>query len=105
MGRSVRELVLVAVIFVSACGSNTGGPTPPPAPQLTCPAGISVSGVLGGSQSVTYTPPSATGGAAPVNISCAPPSGSSFPVGTNNVTCTAFDAQNRQAACSFTVTL
>jgi lysophospholipase L1-like esterase len=61
--------------------------------------------VLGGSQTITYSPPSAIGGAPPVNTTCAPPSGSSFPVGSSNVNCVATDAQNRQATCSFTVTL
>jgi lysophospholipase L1-like esterase len=105
MARTLRGLVLISVLAISSCGDDSIGPTPAGPPQLTCPAGITVSGVIGGAQAVTYTAPVATGGTVPVSTVCTPPSGSAFPVGASNVTCTAFDAQNRQASCSFTVTL
>jgi lysophospholipase L1-like esterase len=106
MGRTLaRALSLLAAITISGCGDGPNGPSPLPPPQLTCPAGISQSGVLGGGQPVTYVAPSPVGGKAPVNTICAPPSGSQFSVGTSNVTCTATDADNQQASCSFTVTL
>jgi lysophospholipase L1-like esterase len=54
---------------------------------------------------VNYPAPAITGGAAPVNVSCAPASGSAFPLGATNVNCTATDAQSRTASCAFTVTL
>jgi lysophospholipase L1-like esterase len=62
-------------------------------------------GVPGGGQSVTYPPPTVSGGASPVNNTCTPASGSTFNVGTTTVSCTAIDAASRQAQCSFTVTL
>jgi lysophospholipase L1-like esterase len=95
---------LVLMVFLAGCGKNPVTPTPD-APQLTCPSPITVSGVLGGVQAVTYTVPSATGGSTPVNTTCAPPSGSGFPIGTSAVTCTAVDSINRQATCTFSVTL
>ena len=52
---------------------------------------------------VTYTAPTAAGGAAPVNVACAPPSGSSFKPGTSAVTCTATDSLARTATCGFAV--
>jgi len=36
-------------------------------------------------------------------ITCLPPSGSAFPIGTNNVVCTATDAAGNDAECSFRV--
>ena len=88
-----------------ACGKGPVDPTPTGPPSLTCPADISISAVVGGMQSVTYTTPVATGGAAPVTTTCAPSSGTPFQTGATTVNCTATDAQNRQATCSFSVTL
>ena len=48
---------------------------------------------------------SATGGCAPVNVSCNPPSGSTFPIGTTTVTCTASDSCGNSTNCSFTITV
>jgi lysophospholipase L1-like esterase len=54
---------------------------------------------------VNYGAPTITGGKAPVTVSCTPVSGSSFPVGTTQVTCTATDAQQRTASCLLPVTI
>jgi lysophospholipase L1-like esterase len=54
---------------------------------------------------VTYATPTVSGGKAPVTVSCTPASGSSFPIGTTPVTCTATDAQQRTASCSISVTV
>ncbi len=45
------------------------------------------------------------GGVAPVTTSCIPEPGFAFGLGTSTVTCTATDAQNRQATCAFSITL
>ncbi len=39
------------------------------------------------------------------NLACVPPSGSAFPVGTNPVTCTAWDGSGNTSHCNFTVTV
>jgi hypothetical protein len=56
---------------------------------------------------VSYTPPTASYGGASVPVSCSPPSGATFPIGTTTVTCTATDiaAPNSPASVSFTVTV
>jgi lysophospholipase L1-like esterase len=54
---------------------------------------------------VTYPTSTVAGGKAPVSISCSPSSGSSFPAGSTEVRCVAFDAQVRTASCSFIVTV
>jgi len=77
----------------------------PGAPTIACPANVTVRGVPGGTQAVTYPAPVVTGGAAPVNVTCAPGSGAPFSMGTTGVACTAVDAKSRQAQCSFSVTL
>src|SRR5262245_56861734 len=100
-----RAAAVAALLIVSACGEGPIQPTPSAPPSVTCPANLAVTGVVGGMQSVTYPAPVATGGAAPLTTTCAPTSGSSFPTGATTVSCTTNDTQNRQASCSFSVTL
>jgi lysophospholipase L1-like esterase len=59
------------------------------------------------SPSVTsaYSTPMASGGDPPVAVTCAPASGSTFPAGPTTVTCTATDAANQTARCTFVVTV
>jgi len=54
---------------------------------------------------VTYPAPTVSGGLAPVTITCTPPSGSAFSVGSSQTTCVATDAQQRFDRCTFTVTV
>src|SRR5258708_5689112 len=101
-----RSWIAAAFLSAAACGGSPAKPTPPPAaPQVACPPDVSVRGVAGNSQAVTFSAPTVTGGAAPVNVSCSQTSGGTFPLGTTTVNCTASDAQSRQAACAFSVTL
>jgi lysophospholipase L1-like esterase len=94
-----------ATLLLAACGSK--GPMGPTttAPQIACPADITVPGITGSEQPVTFPAPTVTGGTAPVNVTCTQSSGSSFPLGTTSVSCTASDATARQAACAFKITL
>lgn len=66
---------------------------------------MTVSSVPTPAQPVTYDAPKVTDGAAPVTVTCSPESGSTFPLGSTSVSCTAKDAMSRQATCSFGVTL
>ena len=93
--------------LAAACGSTPDPPTGPTttAPQIVCPADVTVRGITGSSQATTYPAATVSGGAAPVSVTCNPASGSSFPLGATSVSCTATDAQARQAACAFNVTL
>jgi lysophospholipase L1-like esterase len=100
-------LAVTCVLLAGACASST---TPTPVatedpPQITCPTVQPIQLTSGTSSGpVTYAA-TAIKGMAPVTIVCVPPSGSSFTVGTNTVTCTATDALQRPAACSFSVTV
>lgn len=66
--------------------------------SLTCPANITVK-TFGSSAVVTYPAPTTTGTCG--TVTCSPPSGGSFPVGTTTVTCTAAGAA--PVSCPFTV--
>jgi hypothetical protein len=54
-----------------------------------------------GTTAVAYYHPSASGNVGP--IVCTPPSGATFPVGTNFVTCTVTNACGNVASCSFRI--
>ena len=95
---------LVVAVAALGCGKPPVTPTPNP-PTLTCPANITMPGVTGAAKNVTYAAPAAAGGAPPVTTTCTPVSDSAFPLGATTVNCTAIDSLQRQAACSFVVTL
>ncbi len=52
---------------------------------------------------LAFTPPQASGGAAPVSVACTPAPGFAAPLGDTRVTCTATDARQATASCDFTV--
>jgi len=52
---------------------------------------------------IDYGTPTSTGGAPPVTIACAPPSGSSFDIGSTAIVCTATDTRGRTSSCSFNI--
>jgi hypothetical protein len=71
-----------------------------PACTLTCPASVSVNNDPGQcGAAVTFSDPATTGNCGA--ITCSPPSGSFFPIGTTTVTCTAASGPG----CTFTVTV
>jgi lysophospholipase L1-like esterase len=102
-----RAVLAAFCLAIGACGDN-GGPGPSPGvdpPQISCPADITVREVGGLSQDVTYPAPTTTGGTAPVTVTCAPGSGTSFALGVTTVNCAARDARSREATCSFRVSV
>jgi len=101
-----HRYIAAVALLAAACGGGGSGPTPVVnPPQIACPADLTVKGVTGAAQDVSFDNPTTTGGSAPVNVTCARASGSSFPLGTTSVSCTANDAAGRQASCSFNVVL
>jgi lysophospholipase L1-like esterase len=100
--------VSLALAWAGACGGSPTQPTPPtPTPDLTltCPATITADSTNGQAVAVTYTTPTAQGGAPPAPVSCSPGSGGLFPVGNTAVSCTASDRVGQTAGCNFTVTV
>jgi PKD repeat protein len=73
-------------------------------PSITCPSNIVANAAVGAaSVAVNYPAPIASDNCPGVNASCAPPSGSLFPVGVTMVTCIATDAAGNSNSCVFTV--
>lgn len=104
----IRPVWGLALLFLGCGGHGGGGSTPTPAtppPQISCPSDISVGSVSTATTTVAYDAPTVSGGTAPVQASCNPTSGSSFPLGATMVNCSASDAASRTAACSFRVNL
>jgi lysophospholipase L1-like esterase len=105
-----RFAVLLAGMVLSGCGGDSSPTSPsrpetvPSAPTITCPASVAAS-TTGTTAQVAYQAPTVSGGQAPVTVTCTPASGSSFPLGSTNVSCTASDSLNRQATCGFTVSV
>jgi hypothetical protein len=74
----------------------TSGTTSTPL-NISCPTPSGTS--FNGSPLTLNFSPTVSGGAAPVTSSCAPSSGSLFPIGATALTCTATDANARTASC------
>jgi hypothetical protein len=75
-------------------------------PTISCPADLMVGTDEGEcSAVVNYDPPVFDDNCPDVTVACDPPAGSTFPVGTTTVTCTATDAADNTADCTFDVTV
>jgi hypothetical protein len=74
-------------------------------PVVTVPAGMVVeaSGPLGAAVSFAVSATDNIDGA--IAVTCSPASGSTFPLGTTDVTCTATDAHNNSGTATFPVTV
>ncbi len=70
--------------------------------MLTCPANITVSNTANQCGAVVNYPAPTTSGVC-LTVTCAPASGSFFPVGTTTVTCTGTSPGNPNSSCTFTV--
>jgi lysophospholipase L1-like esterase len=113
------SLLAVALVagLTGGCSSTPTTPTPPPTtpppppppdpdpPSLTCPATVTASTTATTGTAVSFETPAVTAGKEPVTVACTPASGSTFPLGTTAVTCTATDSLNRTGSCSFNVTV
>ncbi|MFN0111434.1 MAG: choice-of-anchor Q domain-containing protein [Blastocatellia bacterium] len=72
-------------------------------PTITCAANQSVISTV--PVAVNYPAPTASDNCAGVTTACVPPAGSVFQLGVTTVNCTATDAVNLTATCSFTVSI
>jgi lysophospholipase L1-like esterase len=92
---------LIALV-ATACGDSPTGPTPG-ALTIACPAPQTLQSPDGSSVAVAFAAPVATGGTPPVTTTCTRQSGSPFDVGSTDVACTARDAAQHVASCSFRI--
>jgi len=75
-------------------------------PFITCPANVVVTASAGHQSAVVnYPAPTATDNCAVLSVSCNPPSGSSFPIGSTTVNCQATDESSNGSLCFFVVTV
>jgi hypothetical protein len=74
-------------------------------PTISClsPITVDMTSVVG--TVVTYPKPASSDTVSAVTVTCTPASGSTFPIGTTRVQCTAKDASQNSASCTFTVTV
>jgi hypothetical protein len=74
-------------------------------PTITVPADITVEATGPTGAVVTYSATASDDIDGTLTPTCTPPSGSTFPLGTTTVTCTATDAAGNEGTASFTVTV
>jgi uncharacterized repeat protein (TIGR03803 family) len=74
------------------------------APTIACPANITLGCSVNPLVAATYSATASDDSDPTPAVTCSPPSGSGFAIGTTTVTCTARDASGNQSSCSFTVT-
>jgi HYR domain len=74
-------------------------------PVVSVPADFSVETESPGGRTVTFSASATDNADGPLTPSCSPSSGSNFPLGTTNVTCTATDSHNNTGSASFNVTV
>jgi hypothetical protein len=74
-------------------------------PAITVPADISEAATSAAGRAVTFNVSANDTVGGPVGVSCVPASGSTFPIGTTVVACSAADAAGNQSHASFNVTI
>jgi len=109
LGLGTHSITLMVTDSAGASASSTAqsvvvrDTTPP---TITGTSNITVQTASASGATVTYPTPTATDlVSGSVQVTCTPPSGSVFPVGTTTVNCTAKDGSNNTATASFTVTV
>jgi len=75
------------------------------APALALPANITADATSPAGAIVSYAATATDGSGVSPTLTCAPASGSTFPIGTTTVNCTASDAAGNSSSGSFTVTV
>lgn len=72
---------------------------------ISCPADVIVESHSPQGTAVNFAARASSSCGLSVSVTCTPPSGSLFPLGTTVVTCKATDKEAHEAVCSFTVTV
>jgi uncharacterized repeat protein (TIGR01451 family) len=110
------SIVEPGTVTVTITAENSAGETTctatvlvrtPVAPTITpCPADFLKSNDADQCGAVVnYAVPTGSSNCSSVTVSCLPPSGSFFPIGETNVTCTATDVSGNSTTCTFKVTV
>jgi lysophospholipase L1-like esterase len=96
----LKRIVALLALISAGCGDSPA-PAPTPLLSMVCPAQIDANSTTGGPVPVQVPMPTTAGGSAPVSVTCNTPT--QFPVGSTTVGCTATDAKQKTASCSFIV--
>ncbi|HYC61436.1 MAG TPA: HYR domain-containing protein [Thermoanaerobaculia bacterium] len=80
-------------------------PPPPPPPVLTLPDDIVVTATSDDGAVVTFEATAKDGEGMSIAVTCEPPSGSQFPIGSTTVRCSATDRYNQTTSDTFTITV
>lgn len=99
--RRLTQMLLLIVGFVLAALSVRAQTLPL---SIHCPSNITL-WTCGTTAFYQFPPPTVTGGCAPYNITCQPPSGSAFPIGDTKVDCRVIDGCDKVDTCSFIITV
>jgi CSLREA domain-containing protein len=113
-GTTFQKGVTTVTCSVTDASNNTGTGTftvtvnDNQPPSITCLANITIVAApacpaITGKVATFATPTASDNCSGVPTVVCNPPSGSTFPLGVTTVTCTAKDAANNSATCSFTV--
>ena len=102
-----RVCVVAVAMLATGCSrassDDSDSLTGPTHSDVSCPAPVVTQSSTGQSVPVTFADPRAVSGVPPFTVSCAPASGTAFPVGTSTVACTVTDSRQQTFSCSFTV--
>jgi lysophospholipase L1-like esterase len=94
------------LFLLTGCSDSPSRPTQVfESPQAICPAPVVQKSPNGMAMPASYGAATTTGGTPPTTVLCSPASGSTFPIGTTTVACTATDSVGRAGSCTFGVTL
>ena len=99
------SLVFLVALASGGCGKNPVTPTPVNVLSISCPVAQNAQSLDAAPVIVTYPGPTVSGGSGVVSTTCTPTTGSRFPAGTSNVTCTAQDDKKQTVSCGFQVTV
>jgi lysophospholipase L1-like esterase len=110
-----RAIIVLAVTSFAGCSGSPIAPTPPPPPiaapdpptalTISCPADVTTTTKENTTVAVPFAQATASGGVAPVQVSCTREPDSMFASGTTTVQCTARDAAGQTSSCVFDVTV
>ena len=107
LGTTVVTCSATGASGITAHGSFTVRVQDTRPPVISAPTAIILEATSPSGAPVTYTSPTATDVAGPVNpiVTCTPASGSTFPVGTTVVKCSATDGAGNATSTTFDVTI
>jgi hypothetical protein len=96
----IRTVFTIFIIFLLVGIVAASGPTISGVPSTITEAATSSSGAV-----ASYTLPTAAENGTSYTVTCTPTSGSTFPIGTNTVTCTATDNLGNTSSSTFSVVI